>query len=64
MLGALSERSTRAVLEKFALIDNPAEQVIGDRLVARAELIRERPQGMVEQAMPAEDCLLIDLCGL
>jgi len=43
------------VLEEFALIGNPAEQAIGHQLLARAGLIRERLQRMIEQAMPAED---------
>ena len=61
---SLSERFICLVLEEFALVGNPAEQVIGDQLLARAGLLHERPQRMVEEAMPAEDCLLIDWCGL
>jgi hypothetical protein len=38
----------RLVLEEFALVGNPAEQAIGDQLLARAGLIPERPQRMVE----------------
>jgi hypothetical protein len=44
----LTERFIRLVLEKFALVGNPAQQLIGDQLLARAGLIQERPQGMVE----------------
>jgi hypothetical protein len=60
----LTERFICLVLEEFALVGNPAEQAIGDQLLARAGLIRERPQRMVESPMPAEDCLLIGQCGL
>ena len=60
----LTERFICLVLEEFALVGNPAEQANGHQLPARAGLIRERPQRMVESVMPAEDCLLIDSCGL
>ncbi len=60
----LTESFICLILKEFELVDNPAEQAIGDQLLARAGLIRERPQRMVEEAMPAEDCLLIDSCGL
>ena len=41
----LSEKFIRFVLEEFALVGNPAEQVIGDQLLARAGLsLQERPQ--------------------
>jgi hypothetical protein len=60
----LTERFICLVLEEFALVGNPAEQAMGDQLLAIAGLIPERPQRMVEYAMPAEDFLLIDSCGL
>ena len=60
----LTGRFIRLVLEEFALVGNPVEQAIGHELLARAGLIRERPQRMAELAMPAGDCLLIDSCGL
>ena len=44
----LTERFICLVLEEFALVGNPAEQAIGHQLLARAGLIRERPQRMVE----------------
>jgi hypothetical protein len=53
----LTERFICLVLEEFALIGNPDEQAIGHQLLARAELIRERRQRMVEQAIPAQDCI-------
>jgi hypothetical protein len=40
----LTESFIRLVLEEFAVVGNPAEQVSGDRLLARAGLVRERPQ--------------------
>jgi hypothetical protein len=36
------------VLEKFAFVGTPAEQGIGDQLLARAGLVHEPPQRMVE----------------
>jgi hypothetical protein len=60
----LTESFICLVLEEFALVGNPAEEAIGDQLLARAGLIREHPQRMVESTMPAEDSLLIDSCGL
>ena len=47
-LESLTERFICLVLEEFALVGNLAEQVIGRQLMARAGLIRERPQRMVE----------------
>jgi hypothetical protein len=44
----LTKRFICLVLEEFALVGNPAEQAIGHQLLARAGLIRERPQAMVE----------------
>ena len=44
----LTESFIRFVLEEFALVGNPAEQVSGDQLLARAGLIRERPMRTVE----------------
>ena len=60
----LAERFICLVLEEFALVGKPAEEAISHQILARARLIRERPQRMVEQAMPVEDFLLIDSCGL
>ena len=40
----LTERFICLVLEEFALVGIPAEQVSGDQLLARAGLVRERPQ--------------------
>ena len=60
----LTERFICLVLEEFALVGHPAEEAMGHRLPARAGLIRERPQRMVETAIPAEDCVLIGRCGL
>ena len=60
----LTERFIRLVLEESALVGNRAERAIGHQLLARAGLIRERPQGMVEQATPTVDYQLIDFCGL
>jgi hypothetical protein len=54
----------RIVLEKSAVFGNPAEQAIGEQLLARGARIHERPQRMVESAIRADDCLLIDSCGL
>jgi hypothetical protein len=54
----------RLVLEEFALINNAAEEAMGDQLLVRARLSHERPRRMVEQTIPADDCLLIDSCGL
>jgi hypothetical protein len=48
-------RFIRLVLEKFARVGNPAEQVIGDQLLARTGRILERTWPMAEQAMPAGD---------
>jgi hypothetical protein len=44
----LTEKFICLVLEEFALDGNPVEQAIGHELLARAGLIRERPQRMVE----------------
>src|SRR5258707_9545546 len=45
---ALAERFICLVLEELALAGNPAEQSTGHQLLARAQLIRERPRRMVE----------------
>jgi hypothetical protein len=57
----LAERFIRLVLEEFALLGNPTEKAIGHQLPARVGLTGERPQRMVEYAMPVEDNLEIDL---
>jgi hypothetical protein len=44
----LTERFICLVLEESSLVGNLAEQGIGDQLLARAGLIHERSQGMVE----------------
>jgi hypothetical protein len=60
----LTEKFICLVLEEFTLVSDPAEQAKGHQLLARAELIRENPQRMVESAIPAESCILIDSCRL
>ena len=56
--------SIRLVHEEFELVGNPDQQVSSHQLTASAGLIRAHPRRMVALAMPAEDSLMIDSCGL
>jgi hypothetical protein len=48
VLESLKATFIRLVLEKSALVGSPAEQVMGDQLLARAGLVHERLQRIVE----------------